>query len=413
LEFETWILELTGAVGCRTRLLLLWLAGASLRMTLLAVPPLLAQIHHGLHLTETEVGSLTGLPVLLLAVAAVPGSLLVAKLGARRALLIGLAAIALAGAARGLSASVPAHAPLLFAMTFLMGCGVAISQPSLPSLVKAWMGDAVGLATATFANGMLIGEIAPVALTAPFILPLFAGSWPAGLAFWSAPVALTGMAVLFLTKHEPDSVYMDASKWWPDWGNGQTWLLGLTLGGASAAYWGANAFIPDFLRAHHHGAYITAALTALNVVQLPASFIVAALPGRVIARSWPLSLAGCLTIGGAVGIIALPPIGLVAAAGLLGFSTALVFVLALSLPPLLAAAGDTHRLSAAMFTISYACPFAGSLLGGGLWDATGVSQAALAPLFMGGLMVIVLPARLNLLAGMKALEPRPAAAPVP
>lgn len=393
LDREAWARGLLDMIvsGWRTRLLVLWISGVSLRITVLAVPPLLAQIHHHLHLTETEVGSLTGMPVLLLALAAVPGSLMVARLGARRALLLGLATVAVAGAARGLIPSVP----LLFAATFVMGLGVAISQPCLPSLVKAWVPHMIGLGTATFANGMLIGEIIPVAITAPLILPALANGYQASLAFWSIPVLLTALCVLLLTRNEPLQVDAPPVRWWPDWRTPTTWRVGLTLGGAAVAYWGANAFIPDFLRVRHHGAFITPALTALNLVQLPASFAVAALPRRLVARKWPLTVAGSLILVTTAGVITLPPIGLVISAGLLGFSTALVFVLTLALPSLLADSDDTHRMSAAVFTISYLCPFAGSLISGGLWDVTGISQAAFAPLAIGGVMVLLAPSRLD------------------
>src|SRR2546428_7616645 len=72
------------------RLLLLWLGGIDLRLTMLAVPPLIPLIHRELHLDEKAVGALVSGPVLLLAVAAVPGSLLIAKLGVRGALVTGL-----------------------------------------------------------------------------------------------------------------------------------------------------------------------------------------------------------------------------------------------------------------------------------------------------------------------------------
>src|SRR5947209_17061422 len=86
-------------------LVLLWLSGISLRVTILSVPPLLPTIHRVLHLDETAVGALTTLPVLLLAAAAIPGSLLIAHLGARRALVSGLVLIALAGAGRGVGST--------------------------------------------------------------------------------------------------------------------------------------------------------------------------------------------------------------------------------------------------------------------------------------------------------------------
>ena len=70
-------------------LLLLWLAGNALRLTILAVPPVIPLIHDDLHMSATQVGILTGLPSLLLALAAVPGSLLIARTGVLAALTSG------------------------------------------------------------------------------------------------------------------------------------------------------------------------------------------------------------------------------------------------------------------------------------------------------------------------------------
>src|SRR5262249_13811386 len=80
---------------------LLWLAGIGLRLTVLAVPPVIPQIHADLNLTETEVGILTGLPQVLFAGAAVAGSLLIARLGALRTLILGLVITPAASALRG------------------------------------------------------------------------------------------------------------------------------------------------------------------------------------------------------------------------------------------------------------------------------------------------------------------------
>ena len=44
---------------------LLWFAGINLRVTLLAVPPLIPLIHQDLSLSEKAVGALGGLPVLI------------------------------------------------------------------------------------------------------------------------------------------------------------------------------------------------------------------------------------------------------------------------------------------------------------------------------------------------------------
>src|SRR3979411_1336038 len=101
------------------QLVLLWLGGIDLRLTMLAVPPLIPLIHRDLHLDEKGVGALVSLPVLLLARAAVPGSLLIAKLGVRGALVAGLGLVAVFSALRGAG---PTTAVLL-SPTFLRGGG--------------------------------------------------------------------------------------------------------------------------------------------------------------------------------------------------------------------------------------------------------------------------------------------------
>src|SRR5437870_13847280 len=90
--------SLTHALTCIT---LLWLAGNGMRMTILAVPPLIPLIHRDLHLSETEVGILAGLPVVLFACAAIPGSLLIARFGAVTTVIAGLLVTALGSVLRG------------------------------------------------------------------------------------------------------------------------------------------------------------------------------------------------------------------------------------------------------------------------------------------------------------------------
>lgn len=371
-------------------LTILWMAGVSLRLTVLAVPPLLPAIHHELHLSETLVGALTGLPVLLLALGAIPGSLLIAHVGPRRALIAGLVVLALAGAARGAGSVTP----VLFAMTFLMGVGIAVSQPALPTLVRAWTPARVGLATAVFSNGFLMGEIIAASLTVPIVLPLAGGRWQIALAAWSIPALLTAAASLAAPRR-PVDVEAPPMRWWPDWHDARIWRLGIIFGCASAGYFGANAFIPDYLKATHHAALIPAALTSLNLGQLPASLLVGGLSSLFIRRKWPLVIAGVLMVGSTTAFV-FGGIWLVAAAAVLGFGTALVFVLVLALPPLLAPAHDVHRLSAGIFTLTYLCPFAGSLAGGVIWDASSVPITAFIPVGGAGLLLIALVAGLDL-----------------
>ena len=167
------------------------LSGACLRLTVLAIPPVVPLLHADLHLSETQIGWLASLPPMLFAIAAVPGSLLIARFGLLPALLVGLLLTALGGAARG---AIP-DATFLFASTIVMAAGVAIMQPILPPLVRAWFPKAIGFATAVYTTGLLIGEILPAALTIPLVLPLVDNSWRLDFAVWSLPVLLTAVVV--------------------------------------------------------------------------------------------------------------------------------------------------------------------------------------------------------------------------
>ena len=175
-------------------LCLLWLTGVSMRITILAVPPVIPLIHGDLHLSEAQVGFLVSLPLLMFALAAVPGALLVHRLGTFRTLTIGMLITAAAAAGRGGAINVWT----LFAATFVMGFGVAIMQPALPALVREWMPQRVAIGAATSTNGLVMGGTLAPALTALLVLPLVGDSWRLDLVAWSAPVLATALVFMLL-----------------------------------------------------------------------------------------------------------------------------------------------------------------------------------------------------------------------
>jgi MFS transporter, CP family, cyanate transporter len=355
------------------RLLLLWLSGIDLRLTMLAVPPLIPLIHRDLHLDEKAVGALVALPVLVLALASVPGSLLIAKLGVRGALVLGLGFVAVFSALRGVDST-----PILFSATFLMGVGVAVSQPAFPTIVREWFPTKIALATAAYSNGMLIGETLPVTLTTPVgVLPLAHGDWRWAVASWSILVIASALAIGIVAPGRGRKLAVPA-RWWPSWLEGQALRIGLVIGMASAVYWGANAYIPDYLDQTGRHELITPTLVALNGAQLLTAPAVALWDRLLTGR---IGFIGSATLMGIaqIGIVLTPGPWVVAWAFVLGFSTALAFIVTLTLPPRLAAAGDVHRMSAAVFTVQYGTAFVVPLIAGALWDASGLALLAFIP----------------------------------
>ena len=371
-------------------------------MTLLAVPPLIPSIHRDLGLDEKGVSILTGLPVLLLATAAVLGSLLIARLGARRALVAGLLAIATGSALRGVGPALP----VLFAATAVMGAGVAASQPVFPTLVREWFPARVALATAIYSNGLLMGETVPASLTGPLVAPALGGSWPLTFAAWSLPVLATVVLVQRLTPNMPPRPDLAGRRWMPDFRNGQMWRVGLVMGFASAAYFGTNAFLPDFVYAAGRPDLKDPALTVTNASQLVASFLALGLAGRLVGRRWPFVAVGALIAAGCAGLTLTTGAWIIAWAGVIGFATALALILTLALPPLLASDRDLPSFTAGIFLITYLSSFAGPLVGGAAWDATHVRAAAFSALGMGGALMAALGA-------VSSLAPRPGSPGVP
>jgi CP family cyanate transporter-like MFS transporter len=346
-------------------------------------------LHTDLHLSETGIGWLSSLPPMLFAIAAVPGALIIARFGMVPALIVALLLTAAGSALRGAVANVV----FLYASTIAMGAGVAIAQTVMPSLVRSWFPQRIGLATTIYTNGLLIGEIFPVGLTIPFILPLLHDSWRLDLALWSLPVLVTALFVAACAPRAESVKGTDTlakRRWWPDWRSATIWRLGLILGSVNSIYFVSNAFLPDYVIASGRPDLVSSALTALNIGQLPATFLLLGFADRLLRRPsayWATGLATFLCL---VAMMSMGGWWIVFWAGMEGFTNAVTLIMALALPSILSAADDVHRTTAGMFTISYSCAMAFSVLGGWLWDLTHLPIAGFAPVAVCALVIVAL-----------------------
>ena len=362
-----------------TAVALIWLAGNGLRLTILAVPPVIAMIRDDLDLSATQVGLLSSIPPAMFALAALAGSLLVARLGATIALVGGLALVAAGSALRGASAN---YAMLLLT-TVVMSAGVAIMQPIMPTTVRQWMPGRIGLGTAVYTNGLLVGEIIAVLFTTPLVLPFVGGSWRMSLVVWSVPIALIAVAVLAFAPRTPAGHTVHVAlprKWLPDWHVGLVWRLGALIGCVNAIYFSANAFLPIYLASEGRSNLIGDVLLALNLGQLPASLLLLGVAGKLERRAWPYVASGLLSLACLAGLVLSEGSATIAWAALLGFSDAAGLILGLTLPPLLCRPEDVARTSAGMFTLSYGGAVAIAVVSGAAWDVSRTPALAFVPL---------------------------------
>jgi MFS transporter, CP family, cyanate transporter len=383
----------TSAAPYFTALALLWLAGVGLRITILAVPPVIPLIKDDLAMSATQIGILSGLPQVLFAAAAVPGSLLIARFGALPTLIFGLLATALGSALRGAALNVL----LLYAATIVTGFGVAVMHPSLPPLVRAWLPTHIGFGTAVFTNGLIVGEIIPIALTMPAVMPLVGHSWRLSFVAWAMPIVLIALILLALAPHGAlGAKPATPQRWWPDWRSPLIWRLGLMFGSVNAMYFASNAFIPIYLADAGRAEFIGPALVALNIGQLPASFALLPFADRLVGRRSPYLVCAVLCLAAVLGMMFGNGWVIVASATLLGAAAAGVLILIFALPPLLSAPDDVHRTTAGMMTISYSCSVIIPIISGGVWDLTGVPMTAFVPIALCTLLLAAASATLRI-----------------
>lgn len=358
---------------------LLWLAGSGLRLTILAVPPVITLIRGDFGLNATQVGLLGSIPPALFAVAALLGSLLVARLGVKGALVGGLAIVAAGSALRGLSGGYG----MLLATTIVMSAGVAIMQPIMPSAVRLWLPRHVGLGTAIYTNGLLVGEVLPVVLTLPVVLPWLGGGWRTALVAWSLPVAAVAAAVAQFGPHplpRGAAASSPRARWLPDWRRPLVWQLGALFCCVNAIYFSANSFIPIYLKSAGRPDLISAALTGLNFGQIPASLLLLAVAGRIERRAWPYVASGIVSLAAVGGLVFMVGAATPWWAALLGFSDSSALIIGLTLPALLCEPEDVAPTAAGTFALSYGGAVLLALLSGAAWDLTGWPALAFAPL---------------------------------
>jgi MFS transporter, CP family, cyanate transporter len=359
---------------------LLGLAGVAMRMTILAMPPVIPLIHRELDMSETQVGLLIGLPLALFAIAAIPGSLLIARVGTRAAAVIGMIIAALAGAAR--SAAVDVWT--LYAAAIATGFGVAIMQPGMPTLVREWLPSRIALGTIAYTSGMLMGTLFATGLTIPLVLPLVGGSWRLDLLVWAVPALLIAPVFLMLSPTTDDASRIGnkiGALWWPNFKDPLVWLLGLTFGSNNSPFFGTNAFLGDYLASQGKADLLGAALGWLNGAQIVAPIVLLFMANRLQGRAWPFLLFGPVLLAAFLGLIfSHSAVVILVCAALVGFTTAITLTATLALPPLLSSPGDLARTSAGMFTVSYATAIIFPTISGALWDATGRPWTAFVPL---------------------------------
>ena len=362
-------------------LAVLWLVGWTLRVPILAAPPLATHIADAFELGEAGIGALTTLPVVAVAFGAIPAAWIIARSSLRQVIVGGLLVMVAASVARGL---VPTTA-MLFMVSIVMGLGVAVFQTALPAATRCWTPTHVALGSAVYLNGMMLGELSGAGLTLPLVLPLAGGDWRFSLVLWAIPILLiAALVALVRLPIAPsaakiiESTCPSPSKSLPKWSDGRVWQYGLLLASSVVAFFVINAYSGTVLRARGEIESLQGLLFAYNATPLFASFIVLAVPKWIGLRA-PIAVSAILAAAGLAGFAVLEGWASWASALVTGCASTVELILLVSLPPAIARGIAVTRLSAGMTLIGFAISFFLILIGGLFADKTGWIEMALIP----------------------------------
>ncbi len=361
------------AGGRALLLVALVLVAMNLRPAVASVSPVLETIRQDLSLSRAAAGSLTTIPVLCMSAFALAAPRLAERVGAGRGVLWGLA---LVGAATALRLAGGA-APALFAATFLIGAGVAVTQSLVPAVVKERFPERAVLVTGLYTVGINAGAALAAGTTAP-LRSFLGGSWPDVLALWALPVAPAAVLwwACFRGERHPASTGGGASVS-PPWGSGRAWLVALFFGGNSCVFWSTLTWLaPLYQDEGFAEGRAGLVLTVFAIAQTAASLVVPTLADRSRDRRPWLALSLAAVITGFLAVAIAPLAAPWAWAIVLGLGVGALFPLALTLPldnaEDAAAAG---RLSAMTFCVGYLLAAGAPAAIGALRDATGGFEA--------------------------------------
>ena len=357
------------------------MGSTSLRVPILAAPPLATRIADTFDMGEVGTGALTTLPVVAVAFGAIPAAWIIARFSLRLVIVAGLLVMVAASVARGL---VPTTT-MLFAVSIVMGLGVAVFQTALPAATRCWTPSHVALGSAVYLNGMMVGELSGAGLTLPLMLPLAGGDWRYALFIWAIPilfitllVALFRLPVAAAVDKNAESTCPSLSSALPKLRDGRVWQYGFLLASTIVAFFVINAYSGMILRARDETEALQGFLFAYNATPLLASIIVLAVPGWVGLRA-PVAVSSLLSAAGLAGFVLFESWASWAAALITGCASTVALILMISLPPAIARGHAITRLSAGMTLIGFAFSFVLILIGGWFAGITGWIEMALIP----------------------------------
>ncbi|TQN38088.1 CP family cyanate transporter-like MFS transporter [Blastococcus colisei] len=371
------------------------LTALCLRGPFAAVGPVLGDVGDELSLSTGALAVVTSLPLVCFGLLSPFAPALAARIGLHRAVLAGLAVLAVGIGLRS------AGAIGLFAGTVVLSGGIAIANVLLPAVARAEYGSRSAAVVGAVTGSMALSASLGAGLAQP--LTALTGSAMGGLALWLAPVALALVAMGLLARARPESPAP------PPAPGRRTAILRDRVGLAVMAYFGFQSlsfyalltWLAAILEDDAGVTPVTAGVlvAAAALLGAPLSLLVPPLAARRSSQVGWVVAASAPTAAGILGLLVAPDAAPALWAVLYGLGTGASFPLAMTLILVRTRdAAQTGRLSAASQSLGYLLAASGPLAVGLLHELTDGWTASLL------LLLVVLAGQLA--SGVVAARPR-------
>lgn len=374
---------------------LAWLAALNGRGPTLSLGPVLPLVQRDLGMASSLAGLATSLPVILMGLMALPGGLLVDRLGPGRALTVALLGVGLGGGARAFAGGVPGF----LAATLVLGSGVAVMQAALPAVARAALPEQPGLATAVYFNGLTLGVFAGTALVPVLLAWSGHAGWRGVFGSWGAYGVVCADLWAVTSRKLPHRLAASPSTEGLLASVRAAWRLPgfpatvVAFGAQSAVFYAFLSWLPsELVRRGWEVPQASGPAALVAAGALAAGFGTPALIDLV-GRRLVLLAAGLTTTVAAAGVLLASAEAAWLWALLAGFGTTVAFGVALAVPAELAPPERVGSTAGTLLTLGYVLSALGPLPVGILLDLTGSTRPGWAYILTVALALVAAAAR--------------------
>lgn len=367
---------------------------STLRSPLTSVGPLISSIRDSLAISNVLAGFLTTIPLLAFALISPFAPKIARRFGMELTLFVSLILLTVGIIIRSLGTT-----PNLLIGTFLIGLAIAFGNVLLPGLIKLNFPLQIGLITGIYSVSMNLSASIAVGISVPLAHGTQFG-WEGALGIWAVLsfIALLVWLPQLKNKRLQDSGEITVKKVKSPslWRSPLAWSVTFFMGFQSLIFYTTSAWLPEVLKAQ--GISMDSAgwmVSLMQFSQLPMTFIVPILAGKVKDQRWIVGGVAVLYLLGYGGVMvggnAFVPLWMI----LIGI-----------------AGGAAFGLSMMFFTLRTRSPHEAADLSG-MAQSFGYTLAAIGPVLFGlvhdfssswtvPMLIIIVGSLIVFLSGMKA-----------